>query len=155
MQQTTKMAKFWARFLSCIHIFSTNQGDSTHCRSPRCFNYNIRPMRFPTAYQRDGIIGAVMVSGAALLTLTMLFAGYYLPPEKGELGVVFPPWMDEAASMTAVIRAGGSIAAATRFSNIIIAVAPDTGFSHRVREQGAWLTTAARGLCTPLEGEQI
>jgi hypothetical protein len=84
----------------------------------------------------------------------MLFAGYHLPPERGELGVVFPPWMDEAASMTAVINAGGSIAAGTRFSNIVVAFASDPGFSARVREHGAWLTTAARGLCAPLDGVQ-
>ncbi len=102
----------------------------------------------------DQIIGSVLASAAGILTLVMLLAGYHLPPDKGELGVVFPPWMDEAASMTAIVRAGGSIAAGTRFSNIVVAFAPDPGFSDRVREHGAWLTTAARGLCAPLEGTQ-
>jgi hypothetical protein len=93
-----------------------------------------------------------LTSLAALLTFLALVIGYHLPPDTGELGVVFPPWFDEPSAVSAIISAGGTLAGGTRFPNILIAVAPDPGFSNRVAEYGALLTTSARGLCAPLEG---
>lgn len=92
------------------------------------------------------------MSAATGLTLGALVVGYHLPPERGELGVVFPPWMSEAQSVSAILDAGGRLAGGTRFSNIIVAVAPDAAFAARVRQNGAWFTTSARGLCTPITG---
>lgn len=94
----------------------------------------------------------LMLSAATLMTALFMAVGHYLPPEKGELGVVFPPWVSEAEAISAIIDAGGSLAGGTRFSNIIVAVAPDAQFTERVRRNGAWLTTAATGLCASVGG---
>jgi len=93
-----------------------------------------------------------MLSAATLMTFLFMAIGHHLPPEKGELGVVFPPWTSESEAISAILDAGGLLAGGTRFSNIIVAVAPDAEFAERVRHHGAWLTTAARGLCEPIGG---
>lgn len=100
----------------------------------------------------DTRIASALASLAALLTVLALVVGYHLPPERGELGVVFPPWFDEPTAVSAIISAGGTLAGGTRFSNILVAVAPDPGFGQRVTEYGALFITSARGLCAPLEG---
>ena len=102
--------------------------------------------------ENDSRIASVMVIATALITFTALVVGYHLPPKTGELGVVFPPWVDEPTAISAIISAGGKLAGGTRFSNILIAVAPDPEFANRVKQNGALLTTSARGLCAPLEG---
>ncbi|MBJ7579441.1 hypothetical protein JHC09_16320 [Devosia sp. MC532] len=94
----------------------------------------------------------VLAFATALLTLVTLVIGYHLPPETGEVGVIFPPWFDEPAAVSAIISAGGTLAGGTRFSNILVAVAPDPDFATRVIKYGALLITSARGLCAPIEG---
>ena len=84
-----------------------------------------------------------LVSGVALLI------AYHLPPERGEIGVIFPPWTAQTEALGAIVAAGGSIVSTGRFSNIVIAFSHEEGFSQRVTGFGAWFTTAARGLCTP------
>jgi hypothetical protein len=100
----------------------------------------------------DTRLANALVVTTAVLTFSALVIGYHLPPKTGELGVVFPPWFDEPAAVSAIISAGGTLAGGTRFSNILIAVAPDPEFANRVTQYGALLTTSARGLCAPLEG---
>lgn len=106
------------------------------------------------AHSRDQLLAMLMFSAATLMTTALLVAGYHLPPESGELGVVFPPWMEESEIAASIILSGGFLAGGTRFSNIYVAVAPDAGFADRVRQNGAWLTTAARGLCAPVGATQ-
>lgn len=103
----------------------------------------------------DSKWASVLTLVVGMMTFTALVIGYHLPPKSGELGVVFPPWFDEPTAVAAIISAGGTLAGGTRFSNILIAVAPDPGFSDRVSEYGALLTTSARGLCAPLEGLDV
>lgn len=100
----------------------------------------------------DQLLLGLMLTAATLMTFLFMAVGHYLPPEKGEMGVVFPPWVTEAEAISAVIDAGGSLAGGTKFSNIIVAVAPDPEFAERVREHGAWLITAATGLCASTGG---
>lgn len=90
-----------------------------------------------------------MLALVALISLSALLTAYYLPPEQGEIGVVFPPWIDQRDAFGAVIAAGGSIAGAGRFPNIVVAFAHDAAFTRRVLANGAWMVTAARGLCAP------
>lgn len=104
--------------------------------------------------KNDILLSGLLTSAAALMTFLFLAIGHHLPPDQGELGVVFPPWTSEAEAVSAIVEAGGALAGGTRVSNIIVAVASDPGFAQRVRDNGAWLTTAARGLCGQIEGEQ-
>lgn len=100
---------------------------------------------------KDNLLSGLLASSATLMTVLILALGHHLPPAKGELGVIFPPWMGEAEAISAIVDAGGALAGGTRFSNIIIAIAFDADFARRVRANGAWLTTAAQGLCAPLK----
>ncbi|MHA6689969.1 hypothetical protein [Devosia sp. A449] len=93
----------------------------------------------------------VLIGASTLLTFTTLIIGYHLPPERGEIGVVFPPWTSQIDALSAVIDAGGQIAGTGRFSNIVVAVALDGKFAQRVTERGALFVAAARGLCGPIE----
>jgi hypothetical protein len=90
---------------------------------------------------------------AAAVTALALAGGAvagYAPPPKGEMAVVFPPWLGEAGALARVIGAGGEVVGPSRFGNIVVAYAPDAGFSERVRSAGAWLTMAGTAfLCSP------
>lgn len=90
-------------------------------------------------------VASVLVSSAGLAM------AYYLPPEQGEMGVVFPPWVSEQDASRAVIEAGGLLVSAGRFSNVVVVYAQDSGFAGRVVQKGAWFIAAARGVCGPLE----
>jgi len=89
---------------------------------------------------------AVFVAG---LTLAVGAASAYTPPARGEMAVVFPPWVDEVEAFGLVAEAGGQIVGPSRFGNIVIAFAPDAGFAARVAEQGALFTLKATGFCGP------
>lgn len=93
----------------------------------------------------------ILVAASALLSFAALIIGYHLPPERGEIGVVFPPWVTQGEAVGAVIDAGGLIAGTGRFSNIVVAFALDGEFTQRVTERGALFVAAARGLCGPIE----
>lgn len=86
-----------------------------------------------------------------IATFVASLTAYYLPPEKGEFGVVFAPWTAQADALGAVVAAGGHIANTGRFSNIVVVRADDTDFVRRVMANGAWAVTAAKGLCAPQE----
>ena len=103
----------------------------------------------------NGGAAIALVLATAILTFAALAVGYHLPPQRGEMGVVFPPWIAEAEALSAVIDAGGRIAGTGRFPNIVVAYAPDDGFAQRVTERGALFVAAARGLCGPIEELQI
>ena len=81
----------------------------------------------------------------------LVFAGVVMhaPPATGEMGVVFAPWVSQAEAAGAIVAAGGQLVDAARLSNVMIAYGSDPAFAERVREQGAWFTVAARGLCAP------
>jgi hypothetical protein len=98
--------------------------------------------------ERDGASAGFVVA-AAIFTFAALAIGYHLPPQKGEMGVVFAPWVDQVDAIRAIVDAGGRIAATGRFPNIVIAYASDEAFTQRVTAQGAWFVAAARGLCAP------
>ena len=80
--------------------------------------------------------------------------GYHLPPESGEVGVIFPPWVSQQEVFGAVVEAGGFIAGTGRFTNIVVAVARDRDFTQRVLERGAIFVGAARGICGPVEEQR-
>ncbi len=85
----------------------------------------------------------------AMLSLGVGFTLTMAPPARGEIAVVFPPTTDEVTAWSLVREAGGLIVGPTRFSNIVVAYAPNENFQHRARQLGALFFTAARGLCAP------
>lgn len=85
----------------------------------------------------------------AVMTLAVGAATAYAPPESGQLAVVFPPWVGEVEAFGLVAQAGGLIVGPSRFTNIVIAFAPDPGFATRIARQGALFTTQATGICGP------
>ena len=89
---------------------------------------------------------ALLVAG---LTFAVGVASAYAAPPSGEMAVVFPPWVDEIQAFGLVAEAGGQIVGPSRFGNIVIAFASDTGFAARVAEQGALFTLKATGICGP------
>jgi hypothetical protein len=86
-------------------------------------------------------------AAVAIFTLIVGFAALQAPPQAGEMGVVFAPWVSQAEAMGAIVAAGGSIVDTSRLNNVVIAYGPDETFQHKVRDQGAWFTVAATGLC--------
>lgn len=88
------------------------------------------------------LAGFALVGGAAAL---------HMPPETGEMGVIFAPWTGQGEALSAVIAAGGRVVDAGRFPNIMIAYGADPDFASRIRAEGAWLVLAATGLCAPAE----
>lgn len=97
----------------------------------------------------DALLAGAMGLFVALISFSALLSSYYLPPSTGEVGVIFPPWVDQAEAFGAVIDAGGLVASTGRLPNIIVAVADSSDFARRVIDNGAWIVTAARGLCGP------
>lgn len=85
----------------------------------------------------------------ALVAIIVEAAVFFAPPVKGQMAVFFPPGTTEVVAITAIARAGGSFVGSSRFSNIIIAYAPDGGFRQRISKHGGWFTLAAEGLCSP------
>lgn len=86
----------------------------------------------------------------ALVTAASSIAVSYSPPDTGQMAVVFPLFTDEQSAWQMVFAAGGSVVASSRFSNVVVAFAPDADFASRVRAAGGLFTLAARGLCEPL-----
>jgi hypothetical protein len=103
------------------------------------------------APRTSDLVGPLLLAAAFLATSVSLAAAYYAPPATGEMGVIFPPWVDEVTAFSTVVAAGGRIVAPSRFSNIVVAYAEDEQFHARVIAEGAWLLTAAAGLCSPLK----
>lgn len=85
----------------------------------------------------------------AVVTVAVAAASEYAPPAQGEMAVVFPPWTSEVEAFELVAEAGGLIVGPSRFGNVVIALAPDTGFGARVGRQGALFTIKATGICGP------
>lgn len=110
-----------------------------------------RGLDLATTQSVNGYGAVCLVLVAALMTLAGLVVGYHLPPERGEIGVIFPPWVAQADALSAVLDAGGLIAGVGRFPNIVIAYAADGEFGPRVQQHGAWFVAAARGLCASAE----
>ncbi len=99
------------------------------------------------AFTMPPLLPAVLIAGLAAVGAT---AAYYAPPETGEMAVMFAPGTDEVLAWQVVLAAGGSFVAPSRFTNVLIAYAPDPGFADRVRAAGALFTFAAQGLCGPV-----
>src|SRR5687768_11479580 len=106
-------------------------------------------------WPRDAWLAGALLVLIALFSLMALLTAYYLPPRQGEIGVVFPPWTEQRDAFGAVVAAGGSIAGTGRFSNIVVAFANDADFTRRILANGAWMVTAARGLCAPQQGVSL
>ena len=85
----------------------------------------------------------------ALLTLAAGTASAYAPPATGEMAVVFPPGTGELEALGRIAAAGGLFVGPSRFGNIVIVLAPDSGFAARVAQQGALFTAKATGFCGP------
>lgn len=96
---------------------------------------------------RDMLLSGLMVLIAVVLSFAIMVVGYYAPPERGELAVIFPPWFSEIAAIESIMAAGGAIVGRGKFDNVIIAFASDSEFAGRVFEHGAWFLASARGLC--------
>ena len=105
-----------------------------------------RELSSPPVRMLLALAPALFVTG---LTVAVGAASAYAPPASGEMAVVFPPWIDEVQAFELVAEAGGQIVGPSRFGNIVIAFAPDTGFAARVAEQGALFTLKATGICGP------
>ena len=94
---------------------------------------------------------------AAFVAVSAFAAGAastYAPPAVGEMAVVFPPWIGEVEAFELVADAGGLLVGPSRFGNIVIAVAPDTGFAARVGQRGALFTVKATGICGPASTQE-
>lgn len=102
-----------------------------------------------TADRESLLVQMAPALAIALVTAAVGFASLHAPPETGEMGVVFAPWIGQSEAIAAIIAAGGRVVDSGRFGNVMIAYGPDAGFAERVRSEGAWLITAARGLCAP------
>jgi hypothetical protein len=85
----------------------------------------------------------------ALMAFAVGAASAYAPPATGQLAVVFPPWVGEVEAFGLVAQAGGLIVGPSRFDNIVVAFAPDSGFAARIARLGALFTTQATGICGP------
>lgn len=110
----------------------------------------------PDSGERDGWLQLAPALVIGVATMVAGVAAYHLPPETGEMGVVFAPWTSEAEALRAVTAAGGGLVNSSRLPNVLIAYAFDDAFATRVRARGAWFTVAARGLCGPAaQGEAI
>lgn len=110
----------------------------------------------PDGEARGGWLQLAPALFVALATIAAGVAALHVPPQTGEMGVVFAPWITEAEAVGAVIAAGGRLVNSSRLSNVLIAYAFDDTFDARVRAEGAWFTVAARGLCAPADqGETI
>lgn len=93
--------------------------------------------------------GAIVLATTILISVIGLVVFYHLPPERGEVGVVFPPWTDQATAIAHIVAAGGLIVNSGRFPNVLVAYATDADFASRVMAEGAWFVGAAKGLCGP------
>ena len=109
----------------------------------------------PDGEARGGWLQLAPALFIALATISAGLVAYHTPPESGEMGVVFAPWISEAEAVGAVIAAGGRLVNSSRLSNVLIAYAFDDAFEARVRQQGAWFTVAARGLCAPADQGEV
>lgn len=98
---------------------------------------------------RENFLALAPALSIALVALVAQSAMFYAPPKKGQMAVFFSPNTSQIAAFNAVSSAGGSFVGSSRFSNIIIVYAPDTGFRERISKQGGWFTLAAQGLCSP------
>lgn len=96
---------------------------------------------------RGAILPAI---AAAFLSIAAAFVAIHPQNARGEVGVVFPPWADEADIHNAIIAAGGRAVGPSRLANVFVAYAPDAEFHQAIRAQGAWFSVAATGLCAPL-----
>lgn len=102
----------------------------------------------PGEPRRDSQLKQLLPAGAvAIFTVIVAAAALHAPPKSGEMGVVFAPWNSQAEAFGAVIAAGGRIVDTGRLPNVVVAYGLDEGFGKRVRDQGAWFTVAAIGLC--------
>lgn len=110
----------------------------------------------PDSGERSGWLQLAPALVIGVASMAAGVAAYHAPPQTGEMGVVFAPWTSEAEAFRAVMAAGGRFVNSSRLPNVLIAYALDDAFAVRVREQGAWFTVAARGLCGPaVQGEII
>lgn len=94
-----------------------------------------------------------------VVVLVFGVAGTYAPPAEGEMAIVFAPGTSEASAYGAIVGAGGRIVGSSRFGNIVVAYASDTGFRDRIGAHGGLFTLAATGLCRPVDtaalGDQV
>lgn len=91
------------------------------------------------------------IPAAAIAIVVLVFGSLaaYVPPDTGEMAVVFAPGTDQASALAAITAAGGRWVSGSRFGNIVIAYAMDAGFKGRVARYGGLFTIAASGLCAP------
>jgi hypothetical protein len=94
------------------------------------------------------LLPAIVVAIGALLSGA---AVAYAPAAKGEMAVLFAPWVSEADALRTIVAAGGEYVGPTRFGNLLIAFAPDDHFAERVRQAGALMLLAATGVCGELD----
>ena len=94
---------------------------------------------------------AGLLPAAALATFVFAAGAvaFYAPPATGEMAVVFPFGTDQQTAYRLILAQGGRLVGGSRLANILIAYAPDAGFSARIRSAGALFTLAAHGLCGP------
>jgi hypothetical protein len=107
----------------------------------------------PAGPCRESPAGQMLPAAAvAIFTGIIGFAALHAPPQAGEMGVVFPPWVSQAEAVGAIVAAGGRIVDTSRLNNVVIAYGLDETFQEKVRDHGAWFTVAAIGLCAGTGG---
>lgn len=99
--------------------------------------------------QRAKATAYLPAAAIALVVLVFGSLAAYVPPDTGEMAVVFAPGTSQAAALAAITAAGGRWVSGSRFGNIVIAYAMDAGFKGRVARYGGLFTIAASGLCAP------
>ena len=61
----------------------------------------------PDSEERGGWVQLAPALVIATITATAAIAAFHAPPETGEMGVVFAPWVTEAEAIGVVVAAGG------------------------------------------------
>ncbi|MGF1529225.1 MAG: hypothetical protein ACFCBW_20950 [Candidatus Competibacterales bacterium] len=91
---------------------------------------------------------AVLVAWGGLVALALTQAA--LPPEaKGRAMAVFPVGWSKAATLAAILDAGGGVVEHTGPGNVWIVASPAPGFAQRLRQEGAW------GVFNPVQGQWL
>lgn len=76
---------------------------------------------------------------------TPLLAAADLPgARRGTVAAVFPPGVERAAALAAVVEAGGLVLREGGWGTVIVVHSDEVGFAGRLRRAGAWLVLDPR-----------
>jgi hypothetical protein len=87
----------------------------------------------------------------SLVAAMMGLVGYLQPPSNGEMAVIFPPWTDDNQIVHAIILSGAKIVGPARAAGVFVVVIDNEDQQEKLKQSGALLFAAARGICGPIE----